>query len=276
MVFSLGGCGGYLFTLGATTSNVLTVQTLLSKAGGVQVTSSECQTVVDNFIIRIKEAVGFADVTPTPTPTPTNTITPTMTPTISLTPSITRTSTPTPSVTKTITPTISLTPSITPTITPTNTPTRTVTPTITPSGTPTKTPTPTITTSPNYTPIALKLLVLGDGNASSVASTLGTGLTAQGYSGFITSGVTMSTTYTGSELTGSNWNVVLYYTNSGQIGSTSLSNNLRTFVNNGYGLVTATFAWNIYPVGFDHTLTCFGAAGQSAKVITVNYSGHPI
>ena len=305
---SLGGCGGYLFTSGATTSNVLTVQTLLSKAGGVQVTSSECQTVVDNFIIRIKEAVGFADVTPTPTPTntitpsitptitPTISLTPTITPTISLTPSITRTSTPTPSVTKTITPTISLTPSITPTIsltpsitptisltpsitptnTPTNSPTRTVTPTITPSKTPTKTPTPTVTTSPNYTPIALNLLVIGDGSASAVANTLGAGLTAQGYSGFITSGISMSTTYTGSDLTGSSWNVVLYYTNSAQIGSTSLSNNLRTFVNNGYGLITATFAWNLYPVGFDHTLTCFTTAAQSAKVYTVNYSGHPI
>jgi hypothetical protein len=305
---SVGGCGGYLYTSGASTSNVLTVQTLLSKAGGAQVTSAECQTVVNNFIIRIKEAVGFADVTPTPTPTntitpsitptitPTISLTPSLTPTISITPSITKTITPTPSITPSITPTISLTPSITPTIsltpsitktvtptisltpsiTPSITPTKTVTPTITTTNTPTKTTTPTVTPSPNYTPIALKLLVLGDGNASSVASTIGTGLTAQGYSGFITSGISTSTTYTGTDLTGSNWNVVLYYTNSAQYGSTSLSNNLRTFVNNGNGLVTATFAWNLYPVGFDHTLTCFGTAAQSAKVITVNYSGHPI
>lgn len=54
-----GGCGGYLFTSGAGVKNILAIQTLLSKASGVLVTSAECQTVVQNFITRIKESIGF-------------------------------------------------------------------------------------------------------------------------------------------------------------------------------------------------------------------------
>ena len=54
-----GGCGGYLYTTGADVKNILSIQTLLSKAGGVLVTSAECETVVQNFITRIKQAVGY-------------------------------------------------------------------------------------------------------------------------------------------------------------------------------------------------------------------------
>lgn len=54
-----GGCGGYLYTSGAGVKNILAIQTLLSKASGVLVTSAECQTVVQNFVTRIKEAIGF-------------------------------------------------------------------------------------------------------------------------------------------------------------------------------------------------------------------------
>jgi len=56
---NLGGCGGYLYTSGTTTSIILSIQTLLSKSGGVLVTSGECQTVVQNFVIRIKEALNY-------------------------------------------------------------------------------------------------------------------------------------------------------------------------------------------------------------------------
>jgi hypothetical protein len=54
-----GGCGGYFFTSGAGVKNILAIQTLLSKAGGTLVSAAECQTVVQNFTLRIKEAVGF-------------------------------------------------------------------------------------------------------------------------------------------------------------------------------------------------------------------------
>jgi hypothetical protein len=56
---NLGGCGGYLFTSGDNVKNVLSIQTLLSKASGVLVTSGECQTVVQNFVSRIKTALNY-------------------------------------------------------------------------------------------------------------------------------------------------------------------------------------------------------------------------
>ena len=56
---NLGGCGGFLYTSGTTTSNILSIQTLLSKSSGVLVTSGECQTVVQNFVIRIKQALNY-------------------------------------------------------------------------------------------------------------------------------------------------------------------------------------------------------------------------
>ena len=54
-----GGCGGYFYTSGGGVKNILAIQTLLSKAGGTLVTAAECQTVVQNFTLRIKQALGF-------------------------------------------------------------------------------------------------------------------------------------------------------------------------------------------------------------------------
>lgn len=54
-----GGNGAYLYTSGAGVKNILAIKTLLSKQNGVLVTLAECQTVVDNFVIRIKEALSF-------------------------------------------------------------------------------------------------------------------------------------------------------------------------------------------------------------------------
>ena len=56
---NLGGCGVRLLSSGSSTSNILAVNTLLSKASGVQVTAAECKTVVDNFVTRIKQSVGY-------------------------------------------------------------------------------------------------------------------------------------------------------------------------------------------------------------------------
>lgn len=56
---SNGGCGGYLRSTGTGTRNLLAIQTLLSKAGGALVTAAECQTVVQNFTLRVREALGF-------------------------------------------------------------------------------------------------------------------------------------------------------------------------------------------------------------------------
>lgn len=56
---NVGGCGGYLYTTGPATQNILSIKTLLSKNGGLLVSQAECQTVVNNFILRIKESQGF-------------------------------------------------------------------------------------------------------------------------------------------------------------------------------------------------------------------------
>ena len=54
-----GGCGGYLYTTGVGTENILAIKTLLSKNSGQLVSQAECQTVVDNFVLRVKESQGF-------------------------------------------------------------------------------------------------------------------------------------------------------------------------------------------------------------------------
>ena len=56
---SNGGNGAYYYTSGANTANILAIQTLLSKLGGVEVTAAECQTVVTNYTLRIKQALGY-------------------------------------------------------------------------------------------------------------------------------------------------------------------------------------------------------------------------
>ena len=56
---NVGGCGGYLYTTGAGTKNILAIKTLLSKNSGQLVSSAECQTVVNNFVIRIKQSLNF-------------------------------------------------------------------------------------------------------------------------------------------------------------------------------------------------------------------------
>lgn len=56
---SNGGCGGYFYTAGASVKNILSVQTLLSKAGGAEVTAAECRDVVDNFCLRIRQSLAF-------------------------------------------------------------------------------------------------------------------------------------------------------------------------------------------------------------------------
>ena len=56
---NVGGCGGYLYTTGAGTENILSIKTLLSKNSGQLVSQAECQTVVENFVRRVKESQNF-------------------------------------------------------------------------------------------------------------------------------------------------------------------------------------------------------------------------
>lgn len=197
----------------------------------------------------------------TPTPTPTTSVTPTSTQTMTPTPTTTLTASPTPSVT----PTLTQTP--TNTISPTTTPTRTVTPTpsVTPSVSPTLTQTPTTTPTPTPTKSNnLRVLMLGDGQASTVAGFISSYLTTTG-NPITYSAVTMGTTYTGSgNITKANYDVVMIYTNSSQIGTTTMANALTTFVGQGGSIVSGTFLWNLYPSGYNFTgTTTFNTNAQS-------------
>ena len=56
---STGGNGSFLYTTGSNVANILAIKTLLSKQSGVQVTAAEIQTVVDNFTLRIRQALNY-------------------------------------------------------------------------------------------------------------------------------------------------------------------------------------------------------------------------
>ena len=56
---STNGCGGWLYAAGTGSRNILAIKTLLSKSNGVLVTSNECAAVVQNFTLRIKQALGY-------------------------------------------------------------------------------------------------------------------------------------------------------------------------------------------------------------------------
>ncbi len=166
---SAGGCGGYLYTSGASVNNILAIQTLLSKSAATLVTSAECQTVVQNFVARVILGAGITP--PPPTPTPTNTVTPTVTSTITVTP--------------TNTPTVSLTPSNTATNTPTPTNTRTSTQTPTNTPTNTQTPTNTTTNTPSVTPTSTPVVYSADSIYNLLSATGQTLYTAATINDFI-------------------------------------------------------------------------------------------
>ena len=223
----------------------------------------------------------------TPTPTPTNTETPTNTPTgtAAVTPTPTNTgtseSTPTPTETPTNTPTNTETPTPEPTTTPTNTETPTNTPTNTQTGTasvtptttetPTNTPTNTTTMTPTPSttpPPPVKVLYIGDSNASAQAGYISNYITATGYS--MTYSATTIAGYTGDGgITTSNYDVVVLSSPFGGLSggqySGTLSTAIQEYVNSGGNLVTGSNIWYAYPAGFNFSgLTTYVSTGAQA------------
>jgi hypothetical protein len=130
-------------------------------------------------------------------------------------------------------------------------------PTPTPSvtNTPTLTRTPANTPTPSPTPGLLKVLFLGDSSVNTVATNINSYITSTGQS-ITYSAATIGTTYTGSgNITKANYDVVMIYTNSGQVGTTTLANALTTFVSQGGSVVSGVFLWNLYPSGYNFTGT---------------------
>ena len=76
----------------------------------------------------------------------------------------------------------------------------------------------------------------------------------------------MSTTYAGSGLTSSGYDVVVIYTNASQIGANGLGNTLTEFVSSGGHIISGVFLWNLYPSGFTHSsLTPFESTGAQSQ-----------
>lgn len=97
--------------------------------------------------------------------------------------------------------------------------------------------------------------VWGDSNVNTFTASLRSGLISASYTPTITA-TRLSTTYNGNEITGSNPpDVLIMWTNGGDTGGSGLSNNIRTYVNNGGGFVTYVFMPSIRPTGWDTTLT---------------------
>jgi hypothetical protein len=161
----------------------------------------------------------------------------------------------------------------TPTPTPTNLPTATPTPTPGATNTPTPSPTPT----PTNVPLTENILFLGDSSVSSIANDLRNTITTFGYDATITTQI-LGTSYTGSDIASGNYSLIIMYTNGGHNGDEALSDNLKTFMDNGGHFIGQTFLWSIAPPGFDYTYTPFisnGYQGFNGGSLTL-VNNHPV
>ena len=168
--------------------------------------------------------------------------------------------------------TFSPTPTPTPLPTDTPTPTPTSTPTLTPTSTPTLTPTPT----PTIAPLTQKILFLGDTQVATDAVDLNNTLNTLGYNATIDT-QELGTNYDGNNIASGGYSLIIMKTNGGQNGGSSLTNNLKTFMDNGGHFIGQTFLWSIVPSGFDYTYTPFtsGAQNQNGGNLTL-VNSHPV
>lgn len=137
------------------------------------------------------------------------------------------------------------------------------------------TPFAPITGSPN-------VLILGDSNATLVASSLQSAKTDLGYVGTMTittkNLIGADNSYTGSDL--ASYNVVILYTNGGPSPSATLGTNLNAFVAGGGHLIMGVFAWgNVtqFPINYSSYSTYNYSGSQSSTGSFITYIGtHPI
>jgi hypothetical protein len=136
----------------------------------------------------------------------------------------------------------------------------------------------TVPTPPTNQAQQIKVLLVA--NDITISASLGTALTALGYT-FTLDTVQLTSEYTGSEINVATYTTVIMYTNNetSATGAAALSTNLRSFVNAGGNLITATNIGNAYPSGFDFSLTTFiaptGAPQNNEGDITL-IGTHPI
>jgi hypothetical protein len=109
----------------------------------------------------------------------------------------------------------------------------------------------------NWESTIKRVLFLGDAGVSTVASYIESYITSTGNQ-ITSTTASLGTTYDGSTITTSNYDVVMMWTNGAQTGSATLSSNLINFISSGGNVVTGVFLWSIYPSGFDHNqITAF-------------------
>jgi hypothetical protein len=113
-------------------------------------------------------------------------------------------------------------------------------------------------------PQALRLLILGDLNVSTVSSSINSRLTALGYTDYSITARSLGTTETGADLNTNNYNVLFIWTNSSQTGAVALGTAVQNFVNAGGHVVSGTFIWSLRPTGYPLTTTPFTATAQSS------------
>jgi len=123
-----------------------------------------------------------------------------------------------------------------------------------------------------------RILVLGDSTVSATTTALINSINTRGYTNITATAQRLSTTYTGTNLTKANFDVVLLWTNVSEMGQNGWETYLNSFVAAGGSVVCATFIWSIYTAGFDFTKTPFQANAQSNDIngTFTNNSVHPI
>lgn len=128
-------------------------------------------------------------------------------------------------------------------------------------------------------PIPIRMLVLMGSNYVETATAISNRLVALGITNATISSAQLTNIYTGSAITTTNYNVVLYATNGILNGAIALSTNLKNYVERGGHLITAVSLWSLYPSSFDFTITPFQVSNTltSALAITMNtVVDHPI
>ncbi len=128
---------------------------------------------------------------------------------------------------------------------------------------------------------SLRLNVIGDGSIASVTTGLATARTAQGYSNVtITYTSTLLNNYTGSNLSITNFDTLLIYTNGGITFNPSFGSNLNSYITSGGTAVFGVFMWgNVAALtNFTYTNCPYvykGSQGNQAATMTKSVS-HPI
>lgn len=121
----------------------------------------------------------------------------------------------------------------------------------------------------------INLLIVGDSSAGTLATYLQTARTSLGYSATLTITTQLiGSSYTGANMTTSNFDCVIVYTNGGLTYNSSLGTNMNAYVQSGGHLITAAFIWgNVSAItNFTYTNSPFQYLGTSGTASISPYT----